>query len=223
MIKFLLISSVAAVLYGNDVFAVINRSNTKSSERKLKISNKDQVKELFQKINKKDWKGVINAIEDDADVVNYVDRPSGDYPLHSVVSYKNLEITKFLIEHQADINAKNKSGKTPLHIAIEKKALEIIEYLVDNGADISAKDNQGVSPLQLAKNKVQTIVFENQMKWDYQDIVEYLEKTEDQRQKIENDPQQKTIEDQVVDAKSQQQKKSRKRKRRAQTNKRMRV
>jgi ankyrin repeat protein len=38
-------------------------------------------------------------------------------PLHYAVLAKNLEITKYLVEHFAELNCMNLKGRTPLHLA----------------------------------------------------------------------------------------------------------
>ena len=59
----------------------------------------------------------------------------------------NLELVKYLVEHGADINAKDKSGNTALMIASKDMNLEMVKYLVEHGADVNAKNAEGKTAL----------------------------------------------------------------------------
>ena len=65
------------------------------------------------------------------------------------------EMAKILIEHNADIEVKDRFGNTPLSNAVydHRKVHngQLIKLLVDAGADVNAENNYGVSPLKLAK------------------------------------------------------------------------
>jgi ankyrin repeat protein len=54
---------------------------------------------------------------------------------------------RLLIEHGADVNAKDKSHSTPLHLASSKGSYEIVELLIEHGADVSAQDESDRTPL----------------------------------------------------------------------------
>ena len=57
---------------------------------------------------------------------------------------------KFLIENNADVNAKNPDGETPLLVAVKNEALKLVELFLANGADVNTKDYNGKSPLHWA-------------------------------------------------------------------------
>ena len=57
----------------------------------------------------------------------------------------NLKLVDFLVDHGADVNAKNNEGDTPLHRAVNP---EIFDYLVAHGANVNATNNSGHTPLQ---------------------------------------------------------------------------
>lgn len=54
---------------------------------------------------------------------------------------------QFLLDHGADVHARNSSGETALHIATEHYGnLLIVKILVDAGADVNAKNNKNQLP-----------------------------------------------------------------------------
>ena len=66
----------------------------------------------------------------------------------------NLEVVQWLVEHGADVNAKDNDGCTVLHSAVENGNLDVINYLVKHGADINAKDYYGRSILHYTASRV---------------------------------------------------------------------
>ena len=52
--------------------------------------------------------------------------------LHEVVKNFDIETTRFLIEHGADINVKNHCASTPLHAAIQNNAMDLLAGFVDD-------------------------------------------------------------------------------------------
>ncbi|KAI2601749.1 ankyrin [Hypoxylon sp. NC1633] len=74
-------------------------------------------------------------------------------PLHISASRGNLEITDYLLEKGADVNALDKDENTPLHVAILSKSSktdEIVRKLISNGAELDFRDDNGATPLMLA-------------------------------------------------------------------------
>ncbi|MDJ0578866.1 ankyrin repeat domain-containing protein [Crocosphaera sp.] len=76
---------------------------------------------------------------------------------HTQLREDTKEILKVLINHGADVNAKNEYGETPLHTAVLSENKEIVELLINHGADVNAKNEyDGKTPLYsavLTKNK----------------------------------------------------------------------
>ncbi|WP_252321182.1 ankyrin repeat domain-containing protein, partial [Spiroplasma endosymbiont of Lariophagus distinguendus] len=94
--------------------------------------------------------------------------------LHYAVDNGDLEMVKFLIDYNfnlnddillvdelfkvlikrfkngANVNIKNIYGDTPLHYAVDNGYFEIAEFLLKNGANINAQDNEGFTPLYSA-------------------------------------------------------------------------
>jgi ankyrin repeat protein len=95
-------------------------------------------------------------------------------PLHSA-THVNLktqnyyDITKLLIEHDADVNAKGgvsawggfDLNDTPLHFAADNGNYEIVKLLVEHGADVNAKNWQDYTPLHNAvmKNNLEVVQY----------------------------------------------------------------
>ena len=46
----------------------------------------------------------------------------------------DIQIVKYLVEHGADVNAKDENNKTALLLASEIGCLETVKYLVEYGA-----------------------------------------------------------------------------------------
>ena len=65
-----------------------------------------------------------------------------------VASEKGHEdIVKLLIDHRADINAKDNLGETPLHKAAKYNHKKILRILIENEAGVNIKDKNGKTAL----------------------------------------------------------------------------
>ena len=63
----------------------------------------------------------------------------------------NVEVAKYLISQNANVNARIWNGVTPLHEATANSNVEVLKYLVSvRGANVNIEDNEGVSPLDWA-------------------------------------------------------------------------
>ena len=106
---------------------------------------KSNVTELIVAVERGDLKKVKSLIKAGADV----NKPGGNLmwgksPLMMSMLQKRYDIFSFLIEHEADVNAKDEDGNFPL-IVISKYNLDIkfLKKLVDHGADINARNKNG--------------------------------------------------------------------------------
>lgn len=100
--------------------------------------------------------GNIEAIRERAlDEPTYLESRDfvGDTPLLSAISFDNLELVQFLLQHGADANVKVDDGYTCLLTSVESEAavsVKIVEALVVAGADIHLAGTKGWTPLHMA-------------------------------------------------------------------------
>lgn len=75
-------------------------------------------------------------------------------PLHLCCQWGLEQTVNALLEHGAQVNAKDVDGKTPLHLAIENAHIPLIELLLSNahssGLDLSVRDKSGSSAFATA-------------------------------------------------------------------------
>lgn len=64
--------------------------------------------------------------------------------LHVVMEDEGYDTARYLIDHGADVNARNDEGVTPLHIALYAPMVDI---LVAAGADVNVRTDNGATPL----------------------------------------------------------------------------
>jgi YVTN family beta-propeller protein len=62
----------------------------------------------------------------------------------------NVEIVKYLLKHQADVNGRNRDGNTPLHTAAFFGRTEIVKLFLTRGADPMAKNKRGKTAVDTA-------------------------------------------------------------------------
>lgn len=74
-------------------------------------------------------------------------------PLHSAVAGKSVEIARELLEHGADVHARQEGGYTPLHGAAVDGDEEAIRLLLGHGADPGARNDAGKTPAELARER----------------------------------------------------------------------
>lgn len=59
-------------------------------------------------------------------------------------------IVTILLDHGAEIEARDAQGRTPLFVAASSGSAQIVRALVLAGADVNARSNSGATPLMLA-------------------------------------------------------------------------
>lgn len=82
------------------------------------------------------------------------DPKTGDSLLHIAAEEGELEILKYLLSQDLDVNVKNNNDDTLLHAAVQgkdtKKQNAIITFLLNENLDINAKNKEQSTPLLLA-------------------------------------------------------------------------
>jgi hypothetical protein len=63
----------------------------------------------------------------------------------------HVAVAKLLLEHGADIHARDNANWTPLHWAAYKGHFDVARLLLERGADPTVKNRDGKTPLDLAR------------------------------------------------------------------------
>jgi ankyrin repeat protein len=73
--------------------------------------------------------------------------------MHYLASQGDIPMMTLLLEHKADVNAKDEVGERPIHYAIHADQDDAVKWLVETGkADVNAADDQGETPfLEVAR------------------------------------------------------------------------
>ena len=70
--------------------------------------------------------------------------------LHVACSRGHSALVKWLLDRQANVNAREQTGVTPLYVAAQHGHIDIVKLLLDNEADVNAQRNTGSTPLYIA-------------------------------------------------------------------------
>jgi ankyrin repeat protein len=79
--------------------------------------------------------------------------PMQNTPLHAAAAGRQMDLVKLLIDHGADVNARQHGGWTALHAAAQSGDAALVQMLLENGADVSARADNNQSALDLALTK----------------------------------------------------------------------
>jgi ankyrin repeat protein len=74
-------------------------------------------------------------------------------PLHEAAMYEEVEISRILLQHEANPNAIDHSGQTPLHEASKQGHINVARLLLEHGADVNAQDHYRSTALHLASKQ----------------------------------------------------------------------
>ncbi len=72
-------------------------------------------------------------------------------PLHSAAAADQTRIALALIEHGADVHARQQGGFTPLHAAAQNGNIELVRALLEHGADPAAQTDKGKTAEEMAR------------------------------------------------------------------------
>ena len=95
-----------------------------------KLAEKYETKEFFYD----DPIGIPNRFKDKKD--------KGWAVLNSACHSGSMELVQWLVEHGANVNAKNIKGETVLHSAAYSGNMELVQWLIERGANVKAKDKE---------------------------------------------------------------------------------
>ncbi|MFK7695475.1 ankyrin repeat domain-containing protein [Paenibacillus sp. HJGM_3] len=73
-------------------------------------------------------------------------------PLHSAAATRQLAIAELLLQHGANVNARQQSEWTPLHSAVHNKQAAMVRLLLEHGADPLAANDRGLTPRGMAQD-----------------------------------------------------------------------
>ena len=92
-------------------------------------------------------------LEAHADVNTSPVPTSRDTALTIAADKGHHDFVTLLLEHDAQLNARNKKGCTALWLACNGGHLETVKVLIGKGADTEAQDNRKLTPLMVAFRK----------------------------------------------------------------------
>lgn len=91
------------------------------------------------------------STEQRKDIVNITGRFDRT-PLHSAVFCDNLPVVEWLLQQNANVEAKEQAyNQTPLHVAVQKASLPLVQLLVEHNSDISVLDRDRMSIISLSR------------------------------------------------------------------------
>lgn len=110
-------------------------------------------KDLFKAVMKNDEAATEALLNGGADANAAIEVMPGFRTtfLITAATNGNLNIVKSLLQHKAQVNAKDAGNETALVAAATQGNKTIVEYLLQNGADVKAADGQGATLLAAAK------------------------------------------------------------------------
>jgi len=93
---------------------------------------------------------VMLLIENGADIHDFDEEGVSIFEM--AITYDNLKIVKYMIEHGIDVNkTQRRSRFTPLMAATCYGRVEVAKILIENGANKKATDSKGISVIDFAR------------------------------------------------------------------------
>eukprot|EP00929_Paragymnodinium_shiwhaense_P023855 TRINITY_DN14838_c0_g1_i1.p1 TRINITY_DN14838_c0_g1~~TRINITY_DN14838_c0_g1_i1.p1 ORF type:complete len:534 (+),score=85.22 TRINITY_DN14838_c0_g1_i1:75-1676(+) len=99
-----------------------------ATEKVLSAVRWAKPEEEIEAIIQRTGKGIDSAVK-------AYDKNTGNTALHIAAQNGHNDLVEFLVHHQADVNAQNKTGQTPLHMTVEYDMYFISLFLLRQGAE----------------------------------------------------------------------------------------
>lgn len=84
--------------------------------------------------------------------LNAVDMVLWNTPLEIAVFSDNVQMVRFLIESEADVNLVNSHRSRSPNALFSAKSVEVVRVLLDSGADTTVVNSEGLTAAELARN-----------------------------------------------------------------------
>lgn len=109
----------------------------------------------------------------------------------------NLKLVQLLVTYGADMNIQDKEGWSVMHAATVARNYSIMRYLIAMGAPLGLENDQGEQALDLARDLQSVIILAEGMRRAglARDVEEYLKRTPDVRELLEEKLQQNDAEE----------------------------
>ena len=139
----------------SDIDYVLDTRNIKKPQQSKGQAEIEKEKQKEIENNKKEVEGIyekllrISTIIGDLETIKFLiethklNKPKLHQLLHNAFYYGHYDISKYLLEHGADVNTVNKELTAILHTG----NTEMFEYLLDKGANPLVRDEYGEIPL----------------------------------------------------------------------------
>ncbi|XP_065071133.1 poly [ADP-ribose] polymerase tankyrase-2-like isoform X2 [Rhopilema esculentum] len=143
---------------------VPSSNNRSSSRRDVFNASRDVVgdpddnrRELFEACRTGDVNKVVSLVQNRWSVNMRDTAGRKSTPLHFAAGFGRKDIVDFLLQHGADVHARDDGGLIPLHNACSFGHVEVTLLLLRHSADVNARDNWNYTPLHEAaiKGKVE--------------------------------------------------------------------
>ncbi len=113
---------------------------------------------LIATVRRNDLDGASVELAAGADI-DAQDPLSGVTPLSWAALHGHSEVARLLIEHDADLDVRNRDGARPLHAAAFLGHAAVVKLLIESGADIEARDDKGATPADATRANWSIIQF----------------------------------------------------------------
>ena len=98
-----------------------------------------------------DYKANVNVQDpDNWTPIHYTSNGFRTQPIPHNIRQLFPDVARLLLEHGADLNARNNFGETPLYQAVANGTAEVVRVLLEHGANVGVENNKGKTPYQAA-------------------------------------------------------------------------